>query len=90
MSTTQAIWKDNSTGVGRVAKRLILRVPGIGALARHVAQRFRDLRVTGTAAYWETRYRRGDGSGSGSYGALARFKVRCYRGVRRAVTVARR
>lgn len=75
MSTTYAHWKDNSSGVRRVAKRLILRVPGISAVARYVAQRVRDARVTGTATYWESRYRRGDGSGAGSYGALARFKA---------------
>jgi hypothetical protein len=28
-----------------------------------------------SAAYWERRYRRGDSSGSGSYGRLARFKA---------------
>jgi 2-polyprenyl-3-methyl-5-hydroxy-6-metoxy-1,4-benzoquinol methylase len=75
MSTTSAEWKDNTKGVVRIAKRLILRVPGVSAAARYVAQRIRDARVTGTAAYWETRYRRGDGSGSGSYGVLARFKA---------------
>jgi 2-polyprenyl-3-methyl-5-hydroxy-6-metoxy-1,4-benzoquinol methylase len=31
--------------------------------------------VRGSAEYWERRYSRGDGSGVGSYGALARFKA---------------
>jgi hypothetical protein len=75
MSTTPSHWKDNTTGVRRVAKRLILRVPGIGMVARYVAQWVRDACVTGTATYWESRYRRGDGSGDGSRGALAQFKA---------------
>jgi cyclopropane fatty-acyl-phospholipid synthase-like methyltransferase len=75
MSTTHPHWKDNTTGAARVAKQLILRVPGIRVVARYVAQRLRDACVTGTAAYWESRYRRGDGSGAGSYGALAQFKA---------------
>jgi 2-polyprenyl-3-methyl-5-hydroxy-6-metoxy-1,4-benzoquinol methylase len=75
MSTTRAHWKDNTTGLARIAKRLILRVPWIRTVARYVAQRLRDARVTGTAAYWESRYSRGDGSGVGSYGVLAQFKA---------------
>jgi hypothetical protein len=75
MSTKPDQWKDNTSGVTRVAKRLILRVPWVRTAARYVAQRIRDARVTGTAAYWESRYRRGDGSGVGSYGALAQFKA---------------
>jgi hypothetical protein len=74
-STTDTEWKDTTTGIVRLAKRLILRVPGIRTLARSMAQRVRDANVTGTAAYWESRYRRGDGSGAGSYGVLARFKA---------------
>jgi 2-polyprenyl-3-methyl-5-hydroxy-6-metoxy-1,4-benzoquinol methylase len=75
MAMRHAEWADTTTGVTRVAKRLILRVPWVNALARQAAQWVRDVRVSGTAAYWESRYRRGDGSGAGSYGALGRFKA---------------
>jgi hypothetical protein len=80
MSTTPAHWTDNTTGVARIAKKLILRVPWINTVARHLAQRLRDARVTDTAAYWESRYRRGDGSGVGSYGALSQFKAEVLNG----------
>ncbi|MFI5248775.1 MAG: class I SAM-dependent methyltransferase [Gemmatimonadales bacterium] len=75
MSTTRTQWKDTTTGVTRVAKHIILRVPGVSTVARYLAQRVRDARVRGTEAYWESRYSRGDGSGVGSYGVLARFKA---------------
>jgi hypothetical protein len=75
MTRNPAHWKDNTKGVVRIAKRLILGVPLINTMARYAAQRLRDARVTDTAAYWESRYRRGDGSGVGSNGALAQFKA---------------
>jgi len=75
MPDSQPAWTDNSPVAVRQVKRFIHRIPGVGGLARYVAQKFRDARVKSTASYWETRYRTGDSSGVGSYGVLAHFKA---------------
>lgn len=75
MPTSHPTWTDNRTLVGRSVKSIILRIPGVRSLARYVAQKIRDARVTGTVSYWERRYRDGDSSGVGSYGILAEFKA---------------
>lgn len=61
-------------------KRFIKNIPVIGAAAKRVARipmvaQLRRLAFPGSAAYWETRYRGGEMSGSGSYGRLAEFKA---------------
>jgi len=56
------------------------RIPFVGTLAGRLARlrvvvRLRRLAFRGSASYWETRYRGGETSGSGSYGRLAEFKA---------------
>jgi hypothetical protein len=55
MPDSQPVWTDNSPVAVRRVKGLIRRIPGVGTLARYVAQKMRDAQVKSTASYWETR-----------------------------------
>ena len=54
---------------------LAARVPGLRGLRAWYLQRRTWRTFPGSAEYWQRRYSRGGNSGSGSYGALAEFKV---------------
>ncbi|MBV0900410.1 class I SAM-dependent methyltransferase [Haloarcula salina] len=43
-------------------------------IAHHYISKAYHLKYPGSRQYWEDRYQRGDNSGAGSYGKLARFK----------------
>lgn len=59
-------------------KRLIRQIPIIGPLAARTARSLlgKDIReFSGSARYWENRYKSGGNSGKGSYDQLAHFKA---------------
>jgi SAM-dependent methyltransferase len=56
-------------------KHAARRIPVIGRALAAVYVWFAARAFAGSASYWESRYRRGRMSGSGSYGELARFKA---------------
>ncbi len=56
-------------------RNAIVRLPVIGTVATSIAWLVRRRFFSGSAEYWETRYRTGGNSGIGSYGRLAEFKA---------------
>jgi hypothetical protein len=61
-------------------KKLVKGIPFLAPTARALVNlppfvRARQLAFPGSASFWETRYRNGGTSGSGSYGRLAEFKA---------------
>lgn len=51
------------------------RLPLVGSMARHLYFRFIAAPIAGSGNYWETRYRSGGNSGTGSQSRLAEFKA---------------
>lgn len=64
-----------AAGPGAVVKHVLNSVPLAAALARHVYFAVLAPWFNGSADYWESRYRKGRDSGSGSYGRLSEFKA---------------
>lgn len=52
-------------------RALATRIPGLSGAQQRISQ----VRFRGSRSYWEDRYRRGDTSGIGSYGRLAKYKA---------------
>ncbi len=61
----------------QMIKSMVYSIPWVGPAGRSawVQMRQRTLRFEHSSSYWEGRYRRGQTSGAGSYGRLARFKA---------------
>lgn len=62
-------------GAGAAIKHWLNAVPFAAKLARHAYFGVLATWFNGSADYWESRYRKGRDSGSGSYGQLAAFKA---------------
>ena len=56
-------------------KRLLAVIPGVRWIRNRLAACRRLCEWSTSAAYWESRYKRGGTSGGGSYGRLAEFKA---------------
>jgi SAM-dependent methyltransferase len=72
------------------AKRAVERIPVAGPAARRLGMTVvarSGLKVRDSAMYWETRYRSGLTSGTGSYERLAHFKAEVLNGFVRAWSV---
>lgn len=66
----------NTSGLKKLIKGIPFLGPTANKLARlSVFQNVKRRTFPGSASFWESRYREGGNSGSGSYGRLAQFKA---------------